>query len=249
MRLVVVLVVLSVLVGGAVVAAPVVDGAVRETAQERVAAAVASQTGATGPVEVVVGGAWFVPQALAGRYPVVHVDARGVPAEGLQLERVQADLRDVSLPLRDLLGGAPAVRVGSSTAQVLVAYPALNAYLDAQGQPVQVAPGADGGQLRVTTSAEVLGRELALSGLVDLQVRPPAGGGGSDGELLAAPTSLDTGSRVLDRLSRPVLRGLRDRLAFTVPVEGLPFGLGMTAVEVRPEGVAVSTAGGATVLG
>jgi len=237
-------VVLAVLVGGAVVAAPVVDGAVRDAAQERVAQVVAQQTGAGGGVDVEVGGTWFVPQALAGRYPAVRVVVRDVPTEGPRLAEVRADLRDVDVPLRDVLGGTPQVRVASSTARVLLAYPELNALLAAQDPPLEVAP-ADG-QLRVTTSAEVLGREVGLSGLVALEVG--AGGGGAS-ELRAVPTSLDTGVGLLDRLSRRVLQGLSGELAFTAPLDGLPFGLELTGAVVQDDGVVVSAAGGAAVLG
>jgi len=237
-------VVLGVLAGGAVVAAPVVDGAVRDAAQERVARVVAQQTGAAGGVDVAVGGAWFVPQALAGRYPRVRVVARDVPTEGPRLAEVRADLRDVDVPLRDVLGGAPQVRVASSTAEVLLAYPELDALLAEQDPPLQVAPAGE--QLRVTTSAEVLGREVALSGLVALEVGAAAGGGS---ELRAVPTSLDTGVVLLDRLSRRVLQGLSDGLAFTAPLDGLPLGLELTGAVVRDDGVVVSAAGGAAVLG
>ncbi len=247
-RLLVVVVVLAVLAGGAVVAAPVVDGAVRDAAQERVARVVEQETGATGGVDVVVDGDWFVPQALAGRYPSVRVVARGVPTEGPRLEEVTADLRDVTAPLRGVLDGAPQVRVGSSTARARLAYPELNALLQQQDPPLEAAPGTGETQqqLRVTTTAEVLGRELGLSGLVDLEVERGSAG---SGELRAVPTSLDTGVGLLDRLSRRVLAGLRDQLAFTVPLGGLPLGQELTGVEVRPDGVVVSTAGGATSLG
>lgn len=248
------MVVLAVLAGGAAVAAPVVDGAVRDAAQDRVAQVVAEQTGAAGDVDVEVGGGWFVPQALAGRYPEVRVVARGVPTEGPRLAEVRADLRDVRVPLRDVLGGAPQVRVGSSTAEVLLAYPELDALLAQQDPPLAVAPAGE--QLRVTTSAEVLGREVGLSGLVALEVSGPggAGGDGAGGDggtagLRAVPTSLDTGVGLLDRLSRRVLQGLSDELAFTVPLGGLPFGQELTGAVVEDRGVVVTTAGGAAVLG
>jgi len=239
-----VVVVLAVLAGGALVAAPVVDGAVRDAAQERVAQVVARQTGAAGGVDVEVGGAWFVPQALAGRYPAVRVVARDVPTEGPRLAEVRADLRDVDVPLRDVLGGTPQVRVASSTARVLLAYPELNAVLAGQDPPLEVAPAAE--QLRVTTSAEVLGREVGLSGLVALEV---GSGEGGTAELRAVPTSLDTGVGLLDRLSRRVLQGLSDQLAFTAPLGGLPFDLEVTGAVVQDDGVVVSAAGGAAVLG
>jgi len=172
------------------------------------------------------------------------VVARDVPTEGPRLAEVRADLRDVDVPLRDVLGGAPQVRVASSTAEVLLAYPELDALLAEQDPPLQVAPAGE--QLRVTTSAEVLGREVALSGLVALEVGAAAGGGS---ELRAVPTSLDTGVGLLDRLSRRVLQGLSDGLAFTAPLDGLPLGLELTAAVVRDDGVVVSAAGGAAVLG
>ncbi|MGQ7296249.1 LmeA family phospholipid-binding protein [Quadrisphaera sp. KR29] len=239
-RLLLTLVVVSVIAGGAVVAAPLVDAAVRTSVQERVAVEVARQTGATGGVDVEVRGGWFVPQALRGRYEDVRVVARGVPAGDLRVEEVDAHLSGVVVPLRELADGrVDRVEVERATSTASLAYPVLNGVLGQRQPPLSVAP--DQGALRVTGTARVLGQDVSLSALVDLTAQ--AGG------VSAVPRRLDSGSALLDRLSRSVLSGLRDRLAFQVPLEQLPFSQQVTGVEVRTTGLVVSTAGQSIVVG
>lgn len=239
-RLLLTLLVVAVLVGGAVVAAPLVDAAARAAAQERVAVEVARLTGATGGVDVEVRGGWFVPQAVRGRYEDVRVVARGVPAGDLRVEEVDARLSGVELPLREVVDGrVDRVEVERATSTARLAYPVLNRVLGQREPPLSVAP--EQGALRVTGTARVLGQDLSLSALVDLTAQ--AGG------VSAVPRQLDSGSALLDRLSRSVLGGLRDRLAFQVPLEQLPFSQQVTGVEARTTGLVVSTQGSAIVVG
>lgn len=243
-RLLLTLVVLAVLAGGAAVAAPVVDGAVRAAAQERVASEVARLTGATGGVDVRVGGRWFLPQAVRGRYEDVRVVARGVPAADVRLEEVDARLSGVHLPLSEVLDGrVDRIEVDRAASTVLLAYPVLNGVLGQRDLPLSVAP--DGGDLRVTGTARLLGQDLSLSAAVDLAVEDGAGGA----VVRAVPRQLLSGSALLDRLSRSVLSGLRDQLAFDVPLGQLPFSQQVTDVEVRTTGVLISTSGTSIVVG
>ncbi|TNM60666.1 DUF2993 domain-containing protein [Streptomyces sp. NP160] len=239
-RLLLTLVVLAVLAGGAAVAAPAVDGAARAAAQERVAADVTGATGATGGVDVRVEGGWFLPQALRGRYDDVRVVARGVPAAGLRLEQVDARLSGVHLPLSQVLGGSvQRVEVDRATSTALLAYPVLDEVLGQRDLPLSVAP--EGGDLRVTGTTRLLGQDVSLSAAVDLT----ADGGG----LRAVPRQLLSGSALVDRLSRSVLSGLRDQLAFEVPLGELPFSQQVTGVRVGAEGLLVSTSGESIVVG
>ncbi len=244
-RLLGVLVVLAVLGGGAAVTAPLLDDAARGVAERRVADQLATETGATGGVQVDIGGRWFVPQLLRGSYPRVGVVARDVPTgAGVELASIDADLRGVSAPLREVLDGG-AVRVARSQVRAELTYRELNAFLADRDDPLEVSPEADEGLLHVTGSTRVLGVGVALSGEVALEVASTDDGG----VLKAVPQTLDTGNGLLDGLSRSVLRGLRDQLAFTVPLDALPLEQRLVDVEVAPTGVVVLTEGSSIVVG
>lgn len=245
-RLVITLLVLAVLAGGAAVAAPVVDRGVRAEAQERVATEVARLTGATGGVDVQVRGGWFLPQAVRGRYDDVRVVARGVPARDVRLEEVDARLSGVELPLSEVLDGrVERVAVARTATTARLSYAELDRVLGQRDVPLSVT--ADGDDLRVTGTARVLGQDLSLSAAVDLTVD---GGGGAGGATVrAVPRQLLSGSAVIDRLSRSVLSGLRSQLAFEVPLGQLPFSQQVTGVQVRSSGVDVSTTGTSIVVG
>lgn len=239
------LVVVVVLLGGVAVAAPVVDGAARAAAEERVAAVVATESGAQGAVGVAVGGGWFLPQLLRGRYPQVQLDLRDVPAEQLRLDRVVVDLDDVELSTRELLDGRARGSAGSASATARVSYDALNAVLAERSPPLEVAPEDGGDRLRVTGSTEVLGRRLALSGFVDLEVDLES----SPAQLRAVPDELDVDDGLLDLLSGSALRRVKGLLAFDVPLGELPYRQEVDGVQVQQDGVVVSTRGSSIVIG
>ncbi|PWJ52922.1 Protein of unknown function [Quadrisphaera granulorum] len=247
-RLLLTLVVLAVLAGGAVVAAPVVDAGLRTAAEERVAAELVGSTGAAGAVDVSIRGGWFVPQAVRGQYDDVRVVARDVPAGDVVLSEVDARLTGVVLPLRQVLRGRiERVEVSRATSTALLTYSEVNAVLAQRdvplGVPLTVSP--DGDALRVTGSARVFGQQVSLSAEVDLTVDA-----GVDGSTVkAVPRQLDSGSALLDRLSRSVLGGLRDQLAFDVPLGPLPLSQQLTGVAVRADGLALSTTGSTIVVG
>ncbi|MBC3762265.1 LmeA family phospholipid-binding protein [Quadrisphaera oryzae] len=238
------LVVVAVLLGGALVAAPVLDGAARTAAQERAAAEVARSSGAAGAT-VTVGGGWFLPQVVRGRYPQVRLDLREVPTQQLTLARVVVDASDVELSTPDLLQGRVTGTAAASRTSATVSYDVLDAVLARRSPPLRVAPETGGDRLRVTGSERVLGRDVALSGWVDLEVDAES----SPPVLRAVPDELDVDDGLLDSLSGSVLRRLRGLLAFDVPLGELPDGQRVTGVQVRGDGVVVDTQGEGIVVG
>lgn len=215
---------------------------------DRVAAAVAGravaqqlqrEAGLAAPPDVAIGGVPFLTQALAGRYDRVAVTARDVPAGEVQgapvrLARLTATLRGARVPLRSALSGTvTSVPVDRVDARVLLPYDVLAR--SAAGGRVTVS--AAGERLRVSGTVRVLGQDLEGAALSRLRV---------DGDVLVVSAeSFDVGGDLADRLAT---RALRDRLDLRVDLGGLPYGLQVDGVRVRPDGIAVTAASRGAVL-
>lgn len=226
-----VLVTLTVLLGLLLVA----DRVGAAVASRAVATQVTSASGSATAAEVEIGGFPFLTQALGGRYDEVVVVARDVPARDLTVARLEATLRDVEVPLSDAVSGSvEAVPVGGVDATALLAYAELARR--AGDRQLTVAP-AGGDRVRVTGSVRVLRQTVSATAVSRVEL--------IDGELVVTAESFEVGNAAADAV---LSRALGNRLDLRIPVTGLPYGLQVTGVDVRPEGVAVRAQAGATVL-
>lgn len=209
---------------------------------DRVAASVASRAVADQVVassslesaDVSIGGFPFLTQALGGRYDSVSVVGRGVAAGDLTLDRLDATLTGVSVPLSDALSGSvDAVPVASVRATALVAYAELARR--SGDRRLTVAPSGD--RLRVTGSVSVLGQTVSASALSSVRVE--------GGALVVTAESYSVGDAAA---SAAISRALGGRFDLRIPVTGLPYGLQVSGVRVTASGVEVDAAAGATVL-
>jgi hypothetical protein len=138
----------------------------------------------------------------------------------------------VHLPLRDALAGSvDAVPVDRVRGTALLDYGELSS----RAHGLRVSP--DGDRLRVEGSVTVLGRRLTAAASSTVRL--------SGDEVLVRAQSFSTGSGPVDRL---LGLALGDRYDFGVRLAALPFGLHLTGLGVRPDGLAVQVAGGPTVL-
>ena len=225
------LVALVVLLGLLVVA----DRAGAAVAARAVARQAQAEAALPSEPDVRIGGFPFLTQALAGRYEQVTVTATDVPAGELDLARFSAVLDGVQVPLSDALSGSVAsVPVSGLRARAVVAYDEL-ARRSGERQ-LAVAPAGD--RVRVTGSVEVLGRTLSATAVSRVEV--------DGGDLVVTAESYEVGNETADEV---LTRALGDRLDLRIPVEGLPYGLEVTGVEVGGDGVAVLARAGRTVLG
>jgi hypothetical protein len=211
-------------------------------AADRVAAAVAANAVADQVVasadlasaDVSIGGFPFLTQALGGRYDSVSVVATGVAAGEVTLDRLDATLTGVSVPLSDVLSGAVGeVPVASVRATALVGYAELARR--SGDRRLTVAP--DGDRLRVTGSVSVLGQTVSASALSSVRVE--------GGAVVVTAESYSVGDAAA---SAAISRALGGRFDLRIPVTGLPYGLQVSGVRVTAAGVEVTAAAGATVL-
>lgn len=209
---------------------------------DRVAAAVAANAVADQVVaaadlvsaDVSIDGFPFLTQALGGRYDSVSVVARGVVAGDLTVDRLDATLTGVSVPLSDVLSGAVGqVPVASVQATALVGYDELARR--SGDRRLTIAP--EGDRLRVSGTVSVLGQTVSASALSSVRV--------DGGAVVVTAQSYSVGDAAA---SAAVTDALGGRFDLRIPVTDLPYGLQVSGVRVSPAGVEVSAAAAGTVL-
>ena len=131
-------------------------------------------------------------------------------------------LRDVRASGRDVVTGPGGLVAGRVAVRATVPFHVVAAELG-EGTVVRAA---DGGQAEVLRRLEVVGRELRVEATGTVEVR--------DGRLVVVPRSIDLGGPQL--LSEALAAVVRELVTITHDIEGLPDGLVLRDVEVRPDG-------------
>lgn len=212
----------------------VADRGLAAVAQRTVASQVQLAAGLRAEPAVALGGFPFLTQAVRGRYDRVEVGSVDVPAGAIVLDRLDAVLLGARVPLGEALSGSVTrVPVEQATARAVVGYDQLAQ----QSGDRRLSFAPDAGRLRITGTVEVLGQELSAVAVSRLTV--------VDGDLLVTAESLEVGSDLADSLLAGALKG---RFDLRVPVQDLPYGLAITAVEVGADGVVVLAQADETVL-
>lgn len=200
--------------------------------------AVATQLQASGSLStrpsVSIRGIPFLTQALSGRYHDVEVSAAEVTAGGGRISQLDVTLRGVHVPLSSVLSGSvSAVPVDSVHATVLLSYADLTSQL--RDRKLTVSPAGD--QLRVSGTVQALGRTVTASAISSVAL--------SGTSVVVTARRFEVGNAMADRAVTAALAG---RFDFVVRVGKLPYGLALSSVKVRPNGVVATAAGAHTVL-
>jgi hypothetical protein len=234
-RLVTVLLAASLLVGTALLVWGL-DGAARWGADSLLARNIQTATGVAAPPTVRLHGTFFLPQVVKGRYDDVEITVRDLSTGPLRLRSVHADLRGVHLSFHDLLlRNIGPVHIDHATEQATMSYADLNHYLQATGRPVRI-DAAPHGQVRLTGKITVLGHTISASTQAHLTAR--------DNAVAVQPTQVVTGTP-LDPASRLLIG---QRFSFVVPMDPLPFGQQLTAIEATPSALHVHARGDGIVV-
>jgi hypothetical protein len=202
--------------------------------QRAVAAQLQTSGGLSSRPDVSIHGIPFLTQAFAGKYDDVEVSASEVTAGGARLSKLRVSLRGVHIGLSTALSGSvQSVPVDALQATVLLSYADISQQL--RDRRLSVSPAGD--QLRVSGTVQVLGRTVSASAISSVAL--------SGTSVVVSAKRFEVGHTVADRAVTAALAG---RFDFVIRVGALPYGLRLSGVHVRPEGV-VATAGGAhTVL-
>ncbi|WP_158579846.1 LmeA family phospholipid-binding protein [Geodermatophilus marinus] len=205
------------------------DTLARRAAEALLVEEVQQATGVGSRPEVRVGGGPFLLQALRGRFDSVQITVRGLSNGPLVIGSTTAELSGVRVPLHDLLlQEVDAVVVDAAVQEARLDYADLDRYLRFTGRPFRVAPAGDG-QVRLSGTVQALG------GSYDVAARARLGA--EAGALVIEPTAVETGA---SPEGTELL--LAERLSILVPLDPLPFGQTVTAVQPEEEALVVRTA-------
>lgn len=212
------------------------DWAARLGAQSALAGTIQSATGVADRPAVNVHGIFFLPQVVRGVYDDVEITVAGLNSGPLRVDRLHAELTGVHLSFHDVLvQSSTPVYIEHATEQATLRYSDLNTYFQATGRPFTIS-GAPDGEAPLTGSVTILGKEISASARARLA--------GQDGDLAVQPTPLNTDT-ALDQACRLLLQ---QRLTFLVPLDPLPFGQQLTAVDVRESTLVVQARGSGIVV-
>jgi hypothetical protein len=194
-------------------------------AQDQIAKNVASQYDLDHQPDVKIKGFPFLTQALNGRYGEIDVNVGDVTQLGVHLTGTVVTLKGVSAPLSDAVhGDASKMVADTATSTATVSY----ADVDKEA-PRGMKVSAKGEALQVRGPVTVLGVSRTLTATVT--VKP------SGRSVRVLPQTVNAGGATL-----PVAL-IQQAFAFTMPVKGLPLDTRITDVQVRPEGLRVTTTG------
>lgn len=207
------------------------DLAARTGAESLLARGFQDATGASARPDVEVRGAFFLPQVIRGAYTSVDVTTQGISTGPLRIERVDSHLTDVRVPFHDVLvRDVGRVSIGRTQSEVTLTYGDLTSYLRQTGRPLTLA-AADDGTVRIDGTLDLLTEQVDATAVVALSV--------DGGALRVRPTQIE-GGEDLSSLKQLLLG---QRLAFTVPLDTLPFGLQLTRVTADATHVEVGVQG------
>ncbi|HEY6744343.1 MAG TPA: DUF2993 domain-containing protein [Mycobacteriales bacterium] len=209
-----------------------IGGLTRIGAESLLARVAQQDTGVTQLPAVRVRGGFLLDDLVRGRYGDVEVRLPAAESGPLRLTAVQVRLQGASMPFHDMLvRDAHHVLVDRGTAEAVLTWADLDRYLRLTSRPVTADPVSDS-VVRLTGSVRVGGRTVAASAEATLTAT-------ADG-LALRPSRLDPSGPGLDGASALLLR---QRLTVLVPMQALPFGLQVTGVTVRDDGLHLRAAG------
>ncbi|MQY23915.1 LmeA family phospholipid-binding protein [Nocardia macrotermitis] len=194
-------------------------------AQNEIGDKIAAEYGMASRPSVRIGGFPFLTQAVAGKYHAIEVHAGDWTGEKIAVHDLDVTLTDLAAPLSDVLHGNTANMVAdSASATARVPYETVQGY--APSGVKSISYGTDG--MHVTGTFTVEG--LSVPGTVVVTVSPTANG------ISVTPISVQSavGGPSLS------LSLLRRTLTFVVPLQKLPLGARLTAIQPEADGLHVT---------
>ncbi|MCO6008390.1 DUF2993 domain-containing protein [Actinoallomurus purpureus] len=212
--------ILLVVFGGIAIAGDIIG---RRVAQNEIAKNVAAQYQLDHTPEVSIKGFPFLTQALDGRYDEIDINVGELNEQGVRLTDTMVALKGVTAPMSDAMKGDSSKMVAdTATSAATIGYDDVN-----KAAPNGMKVSAQGSALQVRGPYSVLGVTRTVTATVTVQ---PSGR-----TIRVVPQTVKAAG-----MSVPI--GLvRQAFTFTMPVKSLPLGTRISDVQVKPEGLRVST--------
>jgi hypothetical protein len=203
----------------------------------------------------------FLAQAIAGRYRSIDVTAEHVAVGPLRDVQLRTQLRDVTAPLSQLLGGSRTVAVREAEGTVRIGAPDIERLLpgqvdkfyidgiDADGLEQAVDDGADSALLQIdpATAArlggtvDVLGTKQQVNVIAELEL--------AAGQAQIVPRDVRLGDTDADPLPVAVQRTLSTLFTIRLDPGGLPLQVTPTKLRATNGGLEISGLTGRLVFG
>lgn len=173
----------------------------------------------------------FLTQAVKGEFQEVDVTVRDVARGGVTIDRIDATLRGVEVDLGDAINGrVSAVPIEAGTATMRVTYGDLSAFLATRPGNIRIVPRD--GRVYVVSTFGVPG-----VGQVDVEGTPTVRATDSAVRVTVSNMRAVAGNATL---SASLAAQAAARAAFTVPLEGLPFGIQVKSAELTESALEVT---------
>lgn len=225
-RVLIVLVILGALL---VVVDRVGAWAAQRVVADQVESELTSSQVSSSPPEVTVNGVPFLTQVAAGRYDSVTLRLRDVGTSELTLPIVELTATGVSAPASTLIERDGPITADRVEGTATIGYAGVAALTEIEGL---VLSGGGDGQLAVRLPTELLNTAVVLVGTADMEV--------IDGAVRLRVDELEVEQPPLPAGAEPLVEDLIQRMAVTVELPPLPYGLVVEGVRAEPDGLAVS---------
>ncbi|WP_216892467.1 LmeA family phospholipid-binding protein [Nocardia alni] len=194
-------------------------------AQNEIGRKVAAEYNLARQPSVSIRGIPFLTQAVSGKYHDIDIRVGDWSGQGISVHDLDVTLTDVSAPLSDVIHNRTSNLVAATaSATALVPYDTVRGY--APSGVESITNGSDG--LHVSGTFKVEG--IPVPATVVVTVAP------TDDGIKVTPVSVQA------RAGGPTLSlsALRQALTFTVPLQRLPLGARLTAIQPSADGLEVT---------
>lgn len=224
-----ILILVVVLVALLAVADRVGAWAAQRVVADKVEQELASSDVQSAPPEVTVNGLPFLTQVAAGRYDSVTLRLRDVGTGAITLPVVELTATGVSAPASTLIEGDGPIIADRVEGTALIGYASVASLTELGGLELSAA---DGGQLAVRLPTELANTQVVLVGIASMEV--------DEGAVRLRVDDLEVEEPPLPPGAEQRVAELIERLAVTVQLPPLPYGLRLEGVRAAPDGLAVS---------
>ena len=181
----------------------------------------------------------FVTQAVAGEFRRVEVTVRDLERGGVTIDRIDATLEGVEVNLSEALKGrVSAVPVREGTATMRLTYGDLQTYLSRKPGNIRIA--VRGGRPVVVSSFGIPG-----AGSVDVEGTPTVRVTSNSIRVSVSAVRAVIGDVTL---TSALASAAAARASFTIPLEGLPFGIEVKSAELTDDALEVTATAAGLVI-
>jgi LmeA-like phospholipid-binding len=225
-RILIVLVILGALL---VVVDRVGAWAAQRVVADQVESELASSQVQSAPPEVTVNGVPFLTQVMAGEYRSVTLRLRDVGTGEITLPVVELTATGVAAPASTLIEREGPIIADRVEGTATIGYASVAGLTELEGIELSAA---EGGQLAVRLPTELANTPVVLVGTADMEV--------IEGGVRLRVDQLEVEDPPLPPGAEPLVEDLIERMAVTVELPPLPYGLTLEGVRAEPDGLAVS---------